>query len=865
MSRKKRSWLRGWRLALLVYAGLLVSSHLWRLIHPVQHTPKPQQDAVMLNAVIGDSTVLDRWVRVAYLDSYTGSEENPPVVLLLHGSPVGVPMFSGLIPELARSFRVVAPDFPGYDGSMRDVPDYSMKAYAGYMRQLLDKLQIQQAHLVGYSLGGGVALQMSHRYPARVQSIDMLSAIGVQELELLGSYNLNHAIHGIQLALLWMIHEGMPHFGLLDNFPVNVPYARSFYDSDQRPLRNYLKEYRKPMLIQHGQEDGLVPLAAAREHHRIVPQSRLILYPGGHEIVISQARSIAEDLSIFITEVETGTAPGFTEASRQRLQKAREPFNDVDFAKFDGLTLLIIMMLIALATLISEDLACIGAGLLAARGLIGFMPAVAACFVGIMIGDMGLYLAGRWLGRPAVKKAPFKWFISEDDLEKSSDWFESRGPAIILASRFLPGSRFPTYFSAGIIGAGFWMFSFYFLLAAVAWTPILVGLSMLIGVELIQYFSVYKNYALWVFLGTVLFLAVLAKVIIPAFSYRGRRLLVSRYRRITKWEFWPPHILYFPVCCYVVCLWIKHRSLTIFTAANPGITDGGFIGESKKEILALFNAAGNVAKYQLIRNTLQIEQKIDEAKRFIQSHNLHYPVVIKPDTGQRGEGVVIVKSENQLRETIRETDYDLLIQEYVEGQEYGVFYYRCPENEKGDILSITVKKFPHLVGDGEKTIEKLILDDARAVCLAKKHLDYHSDHLYEIPAKGETIKLVEFGTHARGAVFEDGRELITETLCKKINTICSGADGFFFGRFDIRTPSEEYLRNGRDLKIIEVNGVTSETTNIYDKNNTFFDAQNMLMNQWRIAFEIGAANVRKGAEYSSIPSLVRRLLDYQHK
>ena len=65
----------------------------------------------------------------------------------------------------------------------------------------------------------------------------LLSSIGVQEMELLGYYPLNHAVHGAQLAALWLLHRAVPHFGALTHFPLDLPYARNFYDTDQRPLR----------------------------------------------------------------------------------------------------------------------------------------------------------------------------------------------------------------------------------------------------------------------------------------------------------------------------------------------------------------------------------------------------------------------------------------------------------------------------------------------------------------------------------------------------------------------------------------------------------------------------------------------------
>lgn len=819
----------------------------------------------MLKAVIGDSVIDGHNVRLAYRDMYSGDEENPPIVLLLHGSPVGVPMFPTLIRELSKEVRVLAPDFPGYDGSDCDIPDYSIKALSVYMDQFLDKLQVDRAHLVGYSLGGGVAIEITHRFPEKVQSVDMLSAIGVQEFELMGSYHLNHAIHAGQLALIWMLHELVPHFGVLDGFPLNIPYARSFYDSDQRPLRSYLKEYRKPMLIQHGDDDGLVPLAAAKEHYRIVPQSEIRIYEGGHGLVISKAGQIAGDIHRFINSVENGTASTLSDASETRLQFAQQSFKDVDFAKVEGITLFVLMLIIAMSTLISEDLACIGAGLLAARGIIAFWPATAACFIGILMGDMGLYLAGRWLGRPAVRRAPFRWFVSENDLQRSADWFKAKGPAIIIASRFIPGSRLPTYFSAGMIGAGFFMFSFYFLVAALAWTPLLVGLSMLVGTELMVYFEVYKDYAFWVLAATVIILLAFYKFVFPLLTWKGRRLVLSRIRRIRNWEYWSPFLIYLPVGVWISWLAIKYRGLTTFTAANPAIEDGGFIGESKTQILSMFNPTGRVAAYQKLNQSLGDGEQLRLAKEFIQGHELSYPVVLKPDKGQRGAGVQIVRNERELRKYINQRNYDLIIQKYVSGEEYGVFYYRFPDQKQGSIFSITDKQLLTVTGDGFSSLEELILKDNRAVDLAKMHFRENEGRLYEVPEEGEIISLVQYGTHARGAFFRDGGHLKTEALRDRLDSITCQVEGYYFGRFDIRVPSEKELKAGKNLQLIEINGVTSEATSIYDPANSYWDAQRKLCRQWELAFNIGFRNRERGASTSRVSELIKKLVTYQPK
>src|ERR1051326_4782912 len=105
-------------------------------------------------------------------------------------------------------------------------------------------------------------------------------------------------------------------------------------------------------------------------------------------------------------------------------------FGAMPAPKAMGLAVLAMMGLLASATLVSEDLTCIGTGLLIAQGRIDFLPGAFACFFGIFVGDVLLFFAGRWLGRPALKRAPLKWFIRPEAVEKSSFWFSRRGMAV---------------------------------------------------------------------------------------------------------------------------------------------------------------------------------------------------------------------------------------------------------------------------------------------------------------------------------------------------------------------------------------------------------------------------------------------------
>lgn len=136
---------------------------------------------------------------------------------------------------------------------------------------------------------------------------------------------------------------------------------------------------------------------------------------------------------------------------------------------------------LAAGTLVSEDLATIGAAALASLGHIGFVPALLAVGAGIYAGDLGLFLVGR-LGRsmPLVRRLIRRHWPA-DDLVRLADRFDRRLPLAIVASRFLPGSRLPLYVAAGLFSARPGSFCGWTLLAVALWTPVLFGGSVWLG------------------------------------------------------------------------------------------------------------------------------------------------------------------------------------------------------------------------------------------------------------------------------------------------------------------------------------------------------------------------------------------------
>lgn len=344
----------------------------------------------------------------------------------------------------------------------------------------------------------------------------------------------------------------------------------------------------------------------------------------------------------------------------------------------------------------------------------------------------------------------------------------------------------------------------------------------------------------------------------PGF-YRQRRLLLSRWRRFSRWEFWPLWVFYPPVVLYIIYLGLRHGSFTLFTATNPAMPRGGFIEDEKSEILLDFAGRKGenewLARWTLIQREWEIEVQVAKVESFLEENKIDFPVVLKPDEGQRGLGVSIVRSMGEVRGYLQNTVADTLVQEFVPGEEFGVFYYRIPREAKGKIFSITVKVLPEVVGDGWRSIEQLILEDERGVCMAPIYLKRFRQRLAEILPPGKHLPIAALGTHSRGAMFLDGSHLKSDALADAMDAMCKPYEGFYLGRLDIKAPSPEALREGRELKVLEVNGVTSEATHIFDPKNSLWSAYKVVFEQWRIAFKISAVNRERGIKPVSLPKL----------
>jgi membrane protein DedA with SNARE-associated domain len=514
-----------------------------------------------------------------------------------------------------------------------------------------------------------------------------------------------------------------------------------------------------------------------------------------------------------------------------------------------------------LATFALEDVAAVGAGLLLASGGISWPAAFLACFLGIWIGDAGLYAMARYAGRGWFDRSSFRRFSAK--VAESERWFSRRGSSILIFSRVVPGARLPTYLAAGFLRVPLTRFLFVTGFASFLWTILVLFLAQMFGSRLTNWFGTYRHTGL-VFLGAGLALFGIFQFlrrILTNFNFRRFTAGVARWRH---WEFWPAWIFYPPVAIYCLWLALKYRGLTLPTAANPGIFSGGIVGESKISILAELRATSPefTAEAELLVGG-SVSERLRSLNDIRTRLNIGFPLIFKPDVGQRGVGVKLIRTREQAEDYLGQTSAPLIVQRYAPGpNELGIFYYRFPHESRGRIFAITEKIFPKIVGDGRHTIGELIQHDARARFVAVTYLKRFATRRDEVLKCGEELKLVESGNHAQGCIFRDGMRLHTPELERCVDQISQYLPGFFIGRYDVRFSTEEDLRTGKNFQIIELNGAASEATSIYDSRNSILDAYRTLFRQWHLVFAIGAANRKRGCAPTGIPLLWRAWRGY---
>ncbi|HEX9512140.1 MAG TPA: hypothetical protein VF939_16730 [Puia sp.] len=317
--------------------------------------------------------------------------------------------------------------------------------------------------------------------------------------------------------------------------------------------------------------------------------------------------------------------------------------------------------------------------------------------------------------------------------------------------------------------------------------------------------------------------------------------------RFLHWEYWSFNAVYIPIYFIWVGICLRARSFFFFAAANPTIRNGGFLNESKKDIIPLIPMAIHPRTF-FFASPVDGESALQQLKE----QEFRFPLIGKPDVGGRGRGVKVLRCESEIKEYAARATLDFHIQEFVPyKKEVGIFYYRYPGEKTGRLSGIVRKEFLQVKGDGHSSIANLLQKDKRAILQRKSLEKMYGAGLEKILPEGETLELVPYGNHARGAKFLDDSHLIDSALTLVIDEVCRQIPEFYFGRLDIRYRDWEELRQGRHFVVIEVNGAGSEPTHIYDPAHSLLFAWKEIVRHWIILARISRSNHQRGVPYLS--------------
>jgi hypothetical protein len=311
---------------------------------------------------------------------------------------------------------------------------------------------------------------------------------------------------------------------------------------------------------------------------------------------------------------------------------------------------------------------------------------------------------------------------------------------------------------------------------------------------------------------------------------------------------------------YYPWLSIRAGSLTFFSASNPGILMGGMFGESKAEVLKMVPA-------ELVPKTVFIPKgtPFGHVESLLQNHQLQYPLIFKPDIGERGFMVRRINNNDNARAYMNEFQHDFIAQELVDlPLEFAVFYARVPSDPIGRITSVVKKEMLTVQGDGTSTLRDLIHAKDRAKLQWPVLRERFRESLNDIVPPGKTVELVSIGNHCLGTKFLNANYLIDEKLNESFDKISKRIPGFYFGRYDLRCKSIEDLREGK-IMIMELNGCGAEPAHIYDPQFSFFRAVSVLLEHWKTIFVIARQNKNSGAAYLPLKVAIRHYRTFKQK
>ena len=225
--------------------------------------------------------VLKDNIVVHYLEAGQG-----PVLVLVHGLGSSAEVWRDSMRRLARGYRVVALDLPGYGKSDKPRSDYSIEYHAAALNDFIDALGAGKVALVGNSMGGWVSAITALNHPEKVSHLILVDSAGLRRDAAASTINLNPATKEEMRTLLLSLFADKSfvteklvndQWEYRKDIRYTVKATLESFKSKQPLLDDRLKNIKVPTLIIWGREDTLTPFAYAERFAKGIPGSKLVV------------------------------------------------------------------------------------------------------------------------------------------------------------------------------------------------------------------------------------------------------------------------------------------------------------------------------------------------------------------------------------------------------------------------------------------------------------------------------------------------------------------------------------------------------------------------------------------------------------
>jgi pimeloyl-ACP methyl ester carboxylesterase len=214
----------------------------------------------VLQGIKKESKIPSYQLEVQGLDIHYKRLGDGQPIIFIHGGANDWHEWRKNIPFFSRHFSVYVPDLPGYGLSQKMEEPISPHSLALFLRDFMDSLAINRAHLIAHSLGGMVAMAMALEYPERVNKLVMVDSAGIGELTWKGQ------------LLVWLKKVISKISRKSDE--LEYKEGKHYWHFEDR-----LDQITLPVLLIWGEKDPYLPLSQAKVAHRLIPNSELHVFP----------------------------------------------------------------------------------------------------------------------------------------------------------------------------------------------------------------------------------------------------------------------------------------------------------------------------------------------------------------------------------------------------------------------------------------------------------------------------------------------------------------------------------------------------------------------------------------------------------